>query len=78
MSDTGRGIAPATLPHVFDRFWQADSSTTREHGGLGLGLALSRQTVLDHGGDIWVDSTPGGGACFYLRLPASRPVSAPA
>src|SRR6185369_3523934 len=52
VSDTGIGIAPDMLPRVFDRFWQADGSTTRVHGGLGLGLALVRHLVELHGGDV--------------------------
>jgi signal transduction histidine kinase len=56
ISDTGRGIDPHFLPHAFDLFRQADSSSTREHGGLGLGLALARRIVELHGGSIRIDS----------------------
>lgn len=68
--DTGRGIKPEFLPHVFDRFRQADSSTTREFGGLGLGLAIVRHLVELHGGTVEADS-PGidQGAIFTLRFP---------
>ncbi|MBD2080747.1 PAS domain S-box protein [Leptolyngbya sp. FACHB-17] len=68
--DTGRGIHPDFLPHVFEYFRQADSSTTRQFGGLGLGLAISRQIVELHGGTIQADSPGEGlGATFTVRLP---------
>jgi PAS domain S-box-containing protein len=68
--DTGAGIAPEHLPHVFTRFWQADSSTTRAHGGLGLGLAIVRHLVESHGGSV--EAASGGlglGTTFTIRLP---------
>jgi PAS domain S-box-containing protein len=72
VADTGAGIAPEFMPYVFDRFRQADSSTTREHGGLGLGLAIARQLVELHGGSIMAESPgEGGGATFTVRLPAT-------
>ncbi len=68
--DTGIGIDPEVLPHVFDRFRQADSSTTRRHGGLGLGLAIVRHLVELHGGAIVAESGgKGSGALFRVRLP---------
>ena len=68
--DTGPGIAPEFLPHVFERFRQADGSTTRTHGGLGLGLAIVRHLVELHGGVIGVENvTSGAGAVFTVRLP---------
>jgi CheY-like chemotaxis protein len=68
--DTGPGIDPTFLPHVFERFRQADGSTTRTHGGLGLGLAIVRHLVELHGGTIAVDNrTDGAGAVFTIRLP---------
>lgn len=75
VSDTGRGIAADFLPHVFDRFSQADSSITREHGGLGLGLGIVRHLVSLHGGDVAADSPGvGQGATFRVTLPIwSRP-----
>ena len=70
VSDTGPGIAPDFLPYVFDRFRQADSSVTRPHGGLGLGLAIVRQLVELHGGEIHAQSAGlGHGACFTITLP---------
>ncbi|HYG65850.1 MAG TPA: response regulator [Thermoanaerobaculia bacterium] len=68
--DTGQGIAPAFLPHVFDRFRQADASTARLHGGLGLGLAIVRHLVELHGGAVGAESQgEGRGATFIVRLP---------
>jgi hypothetical protein len=68
--DTGEGIDPAFLPHVFDRFRQADASTTRTHGGLGLGLAIVKQVVELHGGAIRANSPGRGhGATFVVSLP---------
>ncbi len=69
--DTGKGINPQFLPHVFEYFWQEDGSTTRKFGGLGLGLALVRRIVELHGGTVNVES--GGeqqGATFIVQLPA--------
>jgi PAS domain S-box-containing protein len=71
VSDTGSGIAPDFLPHVFDLFRQADSSSARRQGGLGLGLALARRLVEMHGGKIRADSPGEGmGATFTISLPA--------
>jgi PAS domain S-box-containing protein len=70
--DTGRGIDPRFLPYVFDRFRQADSSSTREHGGLGLGLSLVRSIVELHGGTVVASSGgDGNGAAFRIVLPVS-------
>jgi signal transduction histidine kinase/ActR/RegA family two-component response regulator len=70
VADNGIGIAPDFLPHVFERFRQADSSTTRAYGGLGLGLAIARHLVELHGGTIRVASGgPGCGATFVVCLP---------
>jgi CheY-like chemotaxis protein len=70
VSDTGIGIAPEFLPHVFDRFRQADGGSTREHGGLGLGLSIARQLTEMHGGTIEASSGGiGTGATFRLKLP---------
>jgi PAS domain S-box-containing protein len=70
VSDTGRGISPDLLPYVFDRFKQADSETSRRHGGLGLGLALVKHLVELHGGTVIVESPGvGQGATFIVNLP---------
>jgi PAS domain S-box-containing protein len=70
VTDSGTGIAPEFLPHVFERFRQADSSTTRRHGGLGLGLWLVHELVRSHGGSVTASSPgPGRGSTFVVRLP---------
>jgi PAS domain S-box-containing protein len=70
VSDSGEGIKPEFLPHVFERFRQADGSTTRAHGGLGLGLAIVRHLVELHGGMVRAESEgEGKGATFVVRLP---------
>jgi signal transduction histidine kinase len=69
VADTGVGIEPEFLPHVFDRFRQADGSTSRRHGGLGLGLAIADALANMHGGQLEAQSDgPGHGACFTLRI----------
>lgn len=78
VSDTGEGIAPAFLPHLFERFRQADASTTRRHSGLGLGLAIVKQLVELHGGSIEAKSAgEGRGSIFRVSLPLPS-VSPPA
>ena len=70
VADNGQGIHPDFLPHVFDRFRQADGTSTRRHGGLGLGLSIVRHLVELHGGTVRVHSAgEGQGATFYVRLP---------
>lgn len=74
VADTGQGIAPGFLPHVFDRFRQADSSSTRSHGGLGLGLAIVKQLAELHGGTVRAESPGNGlGSTFVVRLPRRSP-----
>ncbi|MEO3816067.1 ATP-binding protein [Plantactinospora sp. B24E8] len=74
VADTGSGIAPEALPHVFDRFWRADSARGRKTGGSGLGLAIVRQIVTDHGGVIRVASELGVGTTFTITLPVAPAV----
>ena len=79
VADSGIGIDPEFLPHVFDRFRQQDASITRKHGGLGLGLSIVRQLVELHGGTIDVFSAGShAGSTFTLRLPLAEPEAAAA
>ena len=79
VSDTGQGIASELLPYIFERFRQGDSSSTRQHGGLGIGLALVRHMVELHGGSVSVRSAGvGAGATFLVRLPVSLAGDPPA
>lgn len=69
VTDTGIGIEPEHLPHLFDRFYRSDQARTRSRGGTGLGLAIAKEFVVAHGGTIDVDSEPGRGTTFVVRLP---------
>ncbi len=71
VSDTGSGIPAADLPHVFERFYRADKSRSRESGGSGIGLAIARSYVRAMGGEIEVASTPGAGTTFTITLRSS-------
>jgi signal transduction histidine kinase len=67
--DTGIGIAAKDISHIFERFYQADPSRSRDNGGRGLGLAIGRWIAQSHGGDITVESELAKGSSFQIRLP---------
>lgn len=75
--DTGTGIPPEDLPHVFERFYRADRSRARSTGGSGLGLTIAKQIVEAHGGQIWAQSWLGAGSTFAFSLPLSASDSLP-
>jgi signal transduction histidine kinase len=74
VSDSGVGIAPEHLPRLFERFYRADASRSREGGGTGIGLAIARSIVESHGGRITATSEPGHGSAFTFDLPAAEAV----
>jgi signal transduction histidine kinase len=74
VTDTGEGIPPESLPHVFERFYRVDESRARHTGGAGLGLAIVKQLVEAHGGRVWVESS-GEGSRFSFALPRTQPQS---
>ncbi len=77
VEDTGPGIPPDKLPHIFEEFYQVDGSLRRKHGGTGLGLAICKRFVEAHQGRIWVESDLGVGSTFYFTLPVfDQPISA--
>jgi two-component system sensor histidine kinase BaeS len=69
--DTGGGIAPEHLPHLFERFYRVDKARSRTHGGSGLGLSIVKALVEAHGGSVSVSSEVGHGSTFTVRLPAA-------
>ncbi len=71
VADTGIGIAPEDLPHVFDRFFRADHPVVRHHSGRGLSLSIAKSLIELHGGRIWVESEPGRGSVFSFTLPVA-------
>jgi signal transduction histidine kinase/phosphopantetheinyl transferase len=75
VADSGEGIPPEHLPHVFERFYRADRSRSRATGGAGIGLAVVRQLVEAHGGRVAVESTPGRGTTMRFTLPIAAPVA---
>ena len=77
VSDTGIGISAKDLPKIFNKFYQVDSSSTRQQSGTGLGLSISKQLVAAHSGDMWVNSTVGKGTTFSLTLPFYQPKGVP-
>lgn len=72
VSDTGIGILPEDQPHVFERFYRADHARSRDRGGSGLGLTIAQSIMQEHGGNLQVESTPGKGSTFTLRLPVVK------
>lgn len=72
VADTGEGIAPEHLPHIFERFYRVETSRVRSEGGAGLGLAIVKQMVQAHGGKAWVESELRKGSTFYVALPQIR------
>ena len=72
VADTGAGIAPENMLRIFEEFHQADGSTRRRQGGVGLGLAISKRFVELHGGRIWVESQLGQGSTFHFSVPVGR------
>ena len=70
MADSGRGIPTEKLTVIFHRFQQVDTSDAREKGGAGLGLAIAKGIVEQHGGRIWVDSVEGVGSTFGFEIPS--------
>src|SRR5581483_9324734 len=72
VADTGMGISEKNLPHVFDRFWQADGSSKRKYQGVGIGLALVKELAEIQGGKVTVESQEGKGTTFTVRLPCHK------
>ncbi|HEX6477910.1 MAG TPA: HAMP domain-containing sensor histidine kinase [Ktedonobacteraceae bacterium] len=72
VSDTGIGIQPEDLPHIFERFYRADPARSRDRGGSGLGLTIAQSIMHEHEGSIEVESTPGKGSIFIMKLPLAR------
>ena len=75
VEDTGLGILPADVPHIFERFYRADKARSREHGGTGLGLSIVKHIVQSHGGTVTAESTYGEGTTIALRLPLGGKLS---
>lgn len=75
VADSGSGIDPDDLPHIFERFYRADKARSRTKSGSGLGLALVRSIVEEHDGSVHVVSTPGQGSCFTVKLPTAGPAT---
>ena len=69
INDSGIGIPPEEIGHIYERFYRVDKSHSREIGGTGLGLAITRSAVLMHRGSIRVESSPGEGTSFVVKIP---------
>jgi signal transduction histidine kinase len=78
VADTGPGIPEAEQMRIFEQFHQVENSNTKTKGGTGLGLTIAKQIVEMHGGRIWVESTPGKGATFWMELPTRAELRKPA
>lgn len=76
LKDTGAGIPPEHLPHIFTRFYRVDKSRRKPLGGSGLGLTIAREIITAHGGTVWAESSPGQGSSFFFTLPLKKPASA--
>jgi signal transduction histidine kinase len=72
IQDTGEGISPEDLPHIFERFYRADKARGEADGASGLGLAIARALVVAHGGEIHAESAPGQGTKIVIKLPISK------
>jgi signal transduction histidine kinase len=70
--DTGIGISPGDLPHIFDKFYRVEREETRDIAGTGLGLAIAKSVVEMHHGRIWAESDPGIGSTFNFTLPVLK------
>jgi signal transduction histidine kinase len=77
IADNGAGIPPADLPKLFQPFTQLDMSRTRQVGGVGVGLSISKAIIDAHGGAIGVTSEAGAGSTFWFQVPLAEPVPAP-
>jgi signal transduction histidine kinase len=76
VADDGPGIAAADQERISERYYRSETAATRHKQGSGLGLPIARALVELHGGHLWLESTPGSGATFWIALPARQPVKA--
>jgi two-component system phosphate regulon sensor histidine kinase PhoR len=77
VKDTGEGIAPEHLPHLGERFYRVDTARSRAQGGFGLGLAICKSILQEHGGTLAIESEPGRGTTVTVRLPRSAVAGKP-